>query len=198
MYRLYLREPNGNWSTLDESRTLAENGVEMDAELRIGAELAAACFLPQTLVSLAEDKQFPIHTLRPGDALLSYDTRADRFCPGFVSSVVIDRCEAHLVINDALRVSPEHPILTERGWVRAGELSVGERLISGPQMWVLVESVRTEPAVSEVWNLAISNPEQTFVADGVIVASVVQLWDMSLPETIVRYSKRVPYQPPRR
>lgn len=176
-YQLNLQQPDGRLTLLDEGQTLAQNGVQDDSTIVVTAEATAGCFLPHTMVSVTTERRVQINTLRPGDSVLSYNTGHQRFCSGTVSSIMIDRCEAYLVVNNLLHVSAKHYIFSDRGWIQAGDLQLGVRMWTERQTWMTVESLRTEREVSEVWNLVLSDPENTFVADGIVVASMIRISD---------------------
>ncbi|MCX7837929.1 MAG: adenosylcobalamin-dependent ribonucleoside-diphosphate reductase [Anaerolineae bacterium] len=91
----------------------------------------AACFTPEMRVT-TEAGVKPIAELEVGDRVL---THLGRYRPVLECSRrnyegEILRIKVKL-IGTTLRVTPEHPILTPRGWVPAGELQVGDLVALG-------------------------------------------------------------------
>lgn len=91
----------------------------------------AACFTAGMRVT-TEHGAKPIVELRPGDRVL---THAGRYRP--VTEVFQRAYQGELLrikidlIGTTLEVTPEHPILTPTGWVKAGELKVGDAVAIG-------------------------------------------------------------------
>lgn len=91
----------------------------------------AACFTAGMRVT-TENGIKPIIDLRPGDRVLTHRGRYrpvtevfQRAYQGELLRIKVD------LIGTTLEVTPEHPILTPGGWVKAGELKVGDAVAIG-------------------------------------------------------------------
>jgi intein/homing endonuclease len=77
-----------------------------------------------------------------------------------------------LKINGDLEVTAEHPIHTKKGWVEAGELSVGD-VLTGLSGDIVVTSIEQGEIESYVYNLT-TFPTHTYFAGGVLVHNKLQ------------------------
>lgn len=89
----------------------------------------ATCFAAGTRVRLPNGRSRRIEQIRPGDEVMS--------CRGVARRVTALRVFAkrtwgtiELSSGKTLRVTPNHPILTLRGWVAAGHLTEEDRLVA--------------------------------------------------------------------
>ena len=90
------------------------------------------CFAAGTLVLLADGKSVPIEQVRPGDSVVSCKGRARAVVAALVTP---QRAWGTLSFDNGvhLRVTPNHPILTTGGWVRAGQLKIGSKVVLSPE-----------------------------------------------------------------
>lgn len=113
------------------------------------------CFGAGTPVAMADGARKPIEAIRPGDMILSCRGRARA-----VVATMVTPKRAWGVLRTAcgktLRVTPNHPILTARGWIPAKMLVPGDALVieteSLPNLWsdVPVDSQRGGLLLAEV------------------------------------------------
>jgi len=128
------------------------------------------CFPGSSLVLMADGSQRPIETVHVGDAVMTYDTDAHSFVADTVASF-----DAHpdasrdglLVINGTLHVTPNHPLYTGRGSLRADQLQLGDELTTtrGVQR---VTSIGMESGNKPVFTIA-PRVHKTFIVNGVVV-----------------------------
>lgn len=116
-----------------------ENAGEIQVE-RL-ASMIAACFPGNTLITLADGSQTTIleakNRFDNGETILlrSYDTKTDGFVEAMCENIFYTKDVAELMIltlGDGSQVSmtPEHRLLTSRGWVMAKDLTCEDNLIS--------------------------------------------------------------------
>ena len=88
--------------------------------------------------------------------------------PGAVIGVHPPReVDEYLVLNESLRLTPNHLVLSAGKWVRAGELKVGDLLTAPGGAPVPLFSVHKMIGRVTVYNLQVSTG--TYVAGGIIV-----------------------------
>lgn len=91
-----------------------------------------ACFLAGTQVLMTDGSYKNIEDIEIGDMVKSYDLETSRLVSGRVNKVFHHPSEEmsdyYLVINDALRVTPDHRFYSDGKWVYAGDLEIGDTL----------------------------------------------------------------------
>jgi len=127
------------------------------------------CFLPGTEISLADGTTKPIERIEAGDMVLAWDEASGELKPDAVRAVHDPiAADSYLIVNDLLRFTDTHPVLSHGEWVKAGELRVGDALTAADGNLVAIESIRTVLGPVTVYNFAV-NPYGTYVADGIVV-----------------------------
>lgn len=127
------------------------------------------CFVAGTPITMADGATKPIEKIEAGDLILAYDEATKEMKPDEVLHVhdpVVEN--SYLIINDRIRVTKEHPFMSNGEWTPVRELKVGDVLARAdgtPEMVTKIELV-LEPV--KVFNFS-TNPYETFVADGIIV-----------------------------
>lgn len=120
------------------------------------------CFLAGTLV-LTEKGEVPIEDLQIGDRVI---------VPGAESSEVVRTHRViqgeYFVLNGSTRVTGTHPFLTDRGWVTAEDLRVGDILVGTGEDAKLVVSIERRTAGIRAYNIEVGG-NHTFLADGYLV-----------------------------
>lgn len=128
--------------------------------LRIGDPLvlppASGCFVGETLVDTPDGPR-SIKSLRPGDRVLTgIEARSARKVLALhqhTASWVID-----LDLDGVnLRTTPNHRLLTQQGYMRAGNLSVGTRLRRLDGSEAEVRSIRARTGEWSVYNLVVED-----------------------------------------
>ena len=94
------------------------------------ADKFSVCFLAGTQIEMADGTLKNIEDIKEGDIVSSYDEFNDEYKEGFVSEVFHhspdEMTDYYLVINNDLRLTPNHPILVDGIWIDAGELTIGD------------------------------------------------------------------------
>jgi hypothetical protein len=91
------------------------------------------CFVAGTPVTMADGSTRPIESVRAGDLVLTYDTRAKQPAVSEVTQAVIHdhwkERAATVLINGTLRATVNHPFFVNGHWQRADQLKVGDVLV---------------------------------------------------------------------
>lgn len=89
------------------------------------------CVSGGTLIS-TPTSQVPVEQIRDGDAVLAYDSFSAQLGRGFVCGTASREADEVLEIqigDTTLHVTAEHPIMTRRGWVKAGHLTEDDEVL---------------------------------------------------------------------
>jgi len=106
-------------------------------EYEFTVDLPDTCFLAGTNVVMADRTYKPIEDIEAGEFVLSYDEETEKILPGKVTNVFHHTPEEmtpyYLVINDRLKVTPNHQFYSDGKWIEAGNLRVGNFLFTQEQ-----------------------------------------------------------------
>jgi len=128
-----------------------------------------SCFLARTEITLADGSVKPIEEVVAGDLLLAFDEASGELKPDAVRGVHQGlTSDHHLVINDELRLTWIHPVLSAGEWVEVGRLHVGDALTAADGSEIVIESRQVVPGPVDVFNFEV-DPLGTYVAGGVVV-----------------------------
>jgi hypothetical protein len=138
------------------------------------------CFAAGTPVTMADGSLKAIERIEPGDLVLAFDearhtTTSARVEKRFVRA----HTDRLIVVNGSLRATPNHLFHTERGWIAAESLSLGDALIGmrsarpsdDSRLAVEPAEVRAltvQPGSVTTYNLAVA-VQHDFFAGGILV-----------------------------
>ncbi|HTG01404.1 MAG TPA: Hint domain-containing protein, partial [Nitrospirota bacterium] len=132
------------------------------------------CFLPETLIRLADGTDTPISSIRPHDQLLAF-TPDGGIVHASVRRVLTHEVNEYRIVRTADRefhVTPEHPFYTGSGTFRTLEaLGPGDEIFmfdGAGLSSAKIESIETVRARTAVYNIETDAPN-TFFADGAAV-----------------------------
>jgi predicted lipid-binding transport protein (Tim44 family) len=127
------------------------------------------CFLPDNLILLADGREVPISTVRPGDHLLAFNHEGSIVRTQVRNVLRLEAAEYVVLKTDreTLRVTADHPFYIGEGTFRTLEaLRVGDTIITwdghslAPQH---IASMETIPGLTPVYNLQTDYPHTFFV-----------------------------------
>jgi hypothetical protein len=95
---------------------------------------AMACsYCVETGTSIATPEgRVPVERIRDGDRVLAYDSFSERLVEARASRTASREVDEVLEIRvggRVLRVTEDHPLMTRRGWVRAGDLTTDDEVL---------------------------------------------------------------------
>jgi len=127
------------------------------------------CFPAWTRVVLADGTDSPISELQPGDLVRAWDRGRAAVASGRVARVVTGTATRLILVNGSIAASPDHRILTARGYVPFGEVETGDQLVpnSGSDAQV-VRKIEVLYGMTVVYNLEVV-PYASFFAEGLVV-----------------------------
>jgi hypothetical protein len=130
------------------------------------------CVLYNTRILMADDKEMPIQTIKPGDKIMGYDVQSGAFVTETVTTNEHTIVDEILSINDGLlRVTPtDQPIYTDHGWVKnPQDLVIGWRIYDPVHnSWITIQSLETLKGHFPVYDLRATKPN-TFIGNGVLL-----------------------------
>jgi len=156
--------PRSDWATYTGKVSLRPFVREVLNQGRVGS-----CFPPGTMIRLANGGEKAIDNISVLDEVVTAEGNVGKVTQVMArqhNDVVLRLC-----INGShhVRCTPEHPILTQRGYVPAGELIKGD-MVAFPKddkcLWRRFESVEEEPYDGYVFNLEVEG-DHSYVAEGI-------------------------------
>jgi RHS repeat-associated protein len=142
------------------------------ATSRLRLPEAGCSFTPDTPVATTSGF-VAIASLRVGDQVMAYDPKTGETTPHIVTAVMVheDPATEHLVTDAGpIETTPNHPFFTtDRGWIEAGQLAIGEqiRTESGAPATVLSFTIDDHPA--RMWDLTVDEAHSFFVGSGQVL-----------------------------
>lgn len=97
-----------------------------------GCAMACAyCVTSGTMIATPQGP-IPVEQIRDGDKVFAYDSSLEQLVVAVVSGKaerVVDEVLEIQVGDTVLRVTADHPIMTRRGWVKAGDLTEDDEVL---------------------------------------------------------------------
>jgi hypothetical protein len=133
---------------------------------------AFGCFLAGTQVLMSNGSTKAIETIEVGEYVFTYDEYANEY----VSKQVIETYEheyegEYLVVNDTLRITPNHITYINGVWERIDSAVTGDMLLSKDYSLIPIESIEVFETTENVYNLEIDEVH-TYMAEGYLVHNV--------------------------
>lgn len=124
------------------------------------------CFTEDTLVQ-TETGLVPISEIEVGDKVYSYNEKNEEYLYETVSQVMNSTTDELVEVsfeNDTIRSTPNHPYLTDEGWIEAENLVAGDKVLSDDGIYIEVVSVESVTLDTEIetYNLCI-NESHTYM-----------------------------------
>jgi RHS repeat-associated protein len=129
-------------------------------------------FTPTTTVATATGS-VAIASIRVGDTVMAYDPKTGVTGPHTVSAVMAhsDPAVEHLGTDSgAIDTTPNHPFFTtDRGWVDAGSLRVGEKVRTESGGSATVTGFTIDSTPTTMWDLTVDGAHSFFVGSGAVL-----------------------------
>jgi RHS repeat-associated protein len=153
-------------------------------ELIYGGEVAgqaarSACFLAGTPVA-TESGEKPIEQIAAGDEVWSWNEETGEFQLGKVGSTHVRQVDNEVMVQTAdetITATLTHPFRVEnKGWVQAGDLQPGDRLISLDGGTETVTETTTTDATALVYNFEVEGTHTYFVGEQPVLVHNACAW----------------------
>jgi hypothetical protein len=128
------------------------------------------CFLGDTHILMADGSYKDIEDLEIGDFVKSYDEITCKIIKGLVTDVFSYareemKSDHYLVVNNELKLTPDHRVYSNGEWIIAGDLKVGDSLFN-PTCKYPIFSIEKIFEKQPVYNLEVEKYHNYFVAMG--------------------------------
>ena len=127
------------------------------------------CFTGDTLILLAGGEYKNIRDMRVGDAVISWNN--NRRVVANVEDVICHpagQADCIVIINNKVRVTPEHLLYVNGAWLAARDVKIGDMLTGTHGEVVPVLSVRDTDADEAVYNIHTDHTSHNYFADGIL------------------------------
>ncbi len=127
------------------------------------ASCGGGCFLADTLVLMADGTIKPIQKIKAGDNILSYNEEKKGIETAQVTQLLTHPKEnEYLIINNSLKVTAIHPVLSDGEWKPIGQLKVGDNLTNVDGKNIKIETIEKINAPVDIYNFEVE-PNHTYV-----------------------------------
>jgi hypothetical protein len=97
-----------------------------------GCALSCVYCVSEGTLILTPQGQVPVEQIRDGDEVFAYDSSSGQLVVARVAGMAAREVDEVLEIqigDTILRVTAEHPVMTRRGWVKAGDLTEDDEVL---------------------------------------------------------------------
>jgi hypothetical protein len=134
-----------------------------------GTTFDTTCFLAGTKIFMSDDSYKNIEDINVGERVASFDLKSKKIITGTVVKTFVHEFNSeYLIINNKLKVTPNHLLFVNGKWIKASEVKVGDKLLDNDGKEVNVLSIRTEKGTVRVYNLEVDK-EHNYFAENVLV-----------------------------
>ena len=132
------------------------------------------CVASGTLISTPQG-QIPIEHIQADDEVFAYDSLSQQIVVAITGDLASRNVDEVLEIHagdKTLHATSEHPVMTNKGWVRAEELTQGDKLlcsttIANELTYAKISSIRSISKPTTVYNFHVAGPE-SYIANGIV------------------------------
>lgn len=131
------------------------------------------CFTEDTNISTINGL-LPINQLSIGDEVYSYDEETNSYKYSNITQIITNTCSELIelsVDDEIIKSTPNHPYLTNKGWVEAADLVAGTLILSEDNSYSIVNSVKSvvldEPVTT--YNICVDNSHTYLVGNNQLV-----------------------------
>ena len=125
------------------------------------------CLNENTMVIMSDGTNRRIKDLRVGNGTSGENVRIENIWRGYEEELI----ELKLENEKQLSITKDHPIITNEGVVRAITIKAGDLLLT-VEGYVKVVSVENIKYESNVYNLSLSDRDNTFWGEGIAVGDI--------------------------
>lgn len=161
------------------------------------------CLVGETLITLSSGKQIPISKIRAGMSIVGMDLNTKTNRTQRVITSIMTSAEQHGIINIStsnghdITCTADHRIYTKRGWVKAGNISLLDEVItdeifsksSGLVKWSKVVNIIKHAEPRAVYDLE-TYPDHNFYANNILVHNCI------FCSNLIFNGQRTRYRPP--
>lgn len=132
------------------------------------AEGGGGCFVAGTQITLSDGTTKAIEDIKKGDTISTRASDNSSKVKAKVTGTHKAQVSGYMIVNDTLRITPDHILKVNNLWKMAGDIQVGDKLTSADGTDVDVESIAWQLGKFDVYNLEVEK-YHTFIANGLWV-----------------------------
>lgn len=126
------------------------------------------CFTGDTEILLPDEEVKHISDIEVDDIVLTYDVDTGENNKGKVVKTMVHTDAKEIIIfNNNIKVTPEHPLYDGKGWKRADEFKLHDKL-HGFHHDVVIASIRKEECTVPVYNFEIEAESHNYYANEIL------------------------------
>ncbi len=127
------------------------------------------CFVAGTEILMEDGSVKAIEDIQPGDRILTKKKEfSGELVPGNVVKTLEHYVDGYLIINDDLKITPEHVLFVNGRWMTAHEVRLGDKLLGKDGELVEVYNIEESQESVMVYNFEVEE-YHTYFADGFYV-----------------------------
>lgn len=135
----------------------------------IGGAEGGGCFLVGTQILMEDGTTKSIEEIVAGDRILTRSSELSNTLIGAtVKQTFVHDVNEYMILNDKIRVTPEHRMFINYGWQMVGDAHVGDLLIDTNGFAQRIDSIEWQREPVTVYNFEVEDLH-TYFADGVYV-----------------------------
>lgn len=127
-----------------------------------------SCLLSGTPVAMSDNSLKPIEEITVGDIVFSFDEKTQQFKQAKVTQTFVHDADKYLLVNDHLRITPNHPVLSNGKWVEIGTLKIGDKLSDREGRAAVIKTIKTFNENVKVFNIEVDS-YHSYVAAGYVM-----------------------------
>ena len=168
---------NGNRSTVKVVNKAGRKYTMANSSVVSWANRGGGCFAEGTTITMADGTKKPIEQIAKGDLVWNPLTgKASKVAKG-VKGPEKYKLYSFAIKGEELSVTKTHPMLTQRGIIKAEDVRVDDLMMWKSGELLAIESIRTHHTAKDVYNLHLvsksgSNIEGAVIANGVITGDL--------------------------
>jgi hypothetical protein len=132
-----------------------------------------SCFLAGTKVTMADNSFKNIEEIKIGDLVKSYDTDAQKIITTKVVKTfhhtADEMMQYYLIINDNLKVTPNHLMYVNNEWKPAEDIEIGDKLIDTNEEEITVKTIERVYQKVPTYNLIVDHKVHNYFAENILV-----------------------------
>lgn len=153
----------GGWGNSSGCNSTANGGSGGACDF-VGSDPSMICFLPGTQILLPNGTSKNIEDIRPNDEICS--SHNEQKSKSKVMDLLIHtRSGGYLIFNDLLKVTDDHPLFINSGWLKAGMAKIGDKLLTSSGEEVEIKKIDKVGGNHTVYNLNVEGENKNYFAD---------------------------------